>query len=123
MNPSDVTAWFATALFPSTAMAGLVLRRFLTGAFAIRLRPHFILGYAVLALAVMHTFVAMPNARALSGTDLRLAALALFGLGLQTFVGMSLQAPGLYRGALRRWHVATTVAVAGLIAGHILLTI
>ena len=39
MNPGDVTAWFATALFPSTAVAGLVLRRFLTGAFTIRLRP------------------------------------------------------------------------------------
>lgn len=123
MNPGDVTAWFATALFPSTAVAGLVLRRFLTGAFAIRLRPHFILGYAVLGLAFIHAFVAMPNAHALGVTDLRLAALALFGLGLQTFVGMSLQAPGIYRGILRRWHVATTVAVAILIAGHILLTL
>jgi Ni,Fe-hydrogenase I cytochrome b subunit len=123
MNAGDAAAWIATALFPSTAAAGLVLRRFVTGAFAMRLRPHFVMGYAVFGLALAHTAFAMGAMRTLSATDLWLATLALAGLALQAFLGASLQAPGAYRTVLRRWHLATTWSVALFIAGHVMLTI
>ncbi|HMF29502.1 MAG TPA: hypothetical protein VKE42_12055 [Candidatus Cybelea sp.] len=123
MNPGDATAWFATALFPSTAAAGFIFRRFASGAFAIRLRPHFVLGYAVFALALAHTAFAMGAMRTLSAIDLWLATLALSGLAVQAFLGASLQAPGVYRTVLRRWHLATTWSVAFFIAAHVMLTL
>jgi|SRR5579862_669765 len=123
MNAGDAAAWVATALFPSTAVAGLILRRFVTGAFTIRLRPHFVLGYAVFGIALAHTLLAMGAMHALSRLDLWLATLALMGLALQAFLGASLQAPGGYRAVLRRWHLATMWSVALFIAGHVLLTI
>ena len=123
MNASDAAAWAATALFPSAAAVGFVLRRFVSGAFAVRLRPHFVLGYAVFGLALAHAGFAMGAMHALSLTDLWLAILALSGLGLQALLGASLQAPGAYRTVLRRWHLATTWSVALFIAGHVILTI
>jgi Ni,Fe-hydrogenase I cytochrome b subunit len=123
VSGSDTAAWAATALFPSTAAAGFVLRRFVTGRFAIRLRPHFVLGYAVFGLALVHTALAMGAMHTLSATDLQLATLALAGLALQAFLGASLQAPGAYRTVLRRWHLATTWSVALFIAAHVLLTL
>lgn len=123
MNAGDAAAWIATALFPSTGAAGFVLRRFGTGAFARRLRAHFVLGYAVFGLALAHTALASAGMHTLSVTDLWLASLALAGLALQVFLGASLQAPGTYRVILRRCHLATTWGVALLIAGHVMLTI
>jgi hypothetical protein len=123
MNPGDAAAWIATGLFPSTAAAGFVLRRFVAGAFAIRLRPHYALGYAVFGLALAHTAFAVRAMHTLSATDLWLATLALAGLALQAFLGASLQAPGTYRIVLRRWHLATTWSVALFIAAHVMLTI
>jgi hypothetical protein len=123
MNIGDAAAWVATALFPSTAAAGVVLRRFVGGAFSVRLRPHFILGYAVFGAALAHTMLAMGAMHTLSAVDIWLATLALAGLALQAFLGASLQAPGMYRVALRRWHLATTWSVALFIAGHVMLTI
>ena len=123
MSAGDAAAWIAAALFPSTAAAGLILRRFVGGAFAIRLRPHFVLGYAAFGVALVHTILAMGTMHTLSRVDLWLAGLALVGLALQAFLGASLQAPGAYRTVLRRCHLATTWSVALLIAGHVLLTI
>ena len=123
VNAGDAAAWIATALFPSTAAAGFVLRRFVSGRFAVRLRPHFVLGYAVFVLALAHTALAMGAMHMLSATDLWLATLALAGLALQAFLGASLQAPGVYRTVLRRLHLATTWSVALFIAAHVLLTI
>lgn len=123
MNVGDVAAWAAVALFPLTFAAGWILRRYIAGAFAIRLRPHFVLGYAVLALGTVHGMLAIGGIRTIGQTDLWIALLAFAGLSLQTFLGASLQAPGVYRPLLRRWHFLTAGAVAILIAGHVLLTI
>jgi hypothetical protein len=123
MNSGDAAAWLATMLFPSTAAIGFVLRRFARGAFAIRLRPHFVLGYAVFGLALAHTAFAMGAMHTLSAADLWLATLALSGLGVQAFLGASLQAPGVYRAVLRRWHLVTTWSVALFIAAHVILTL
>jgi hypothetical protein len=119
---SDLAAWFAVALFPCTALAGWVLRRFFAGAVVARMRPHMVLGYAVLGLGALHGTLAMGNVRVMSGPDTWIASAALAGLGLQTFLGLSLQAPGVYRPALRRWHVVTTWTAGVLIAGHVALT-
>jgi uncharacterized membrane protein YadS len=118
----DAVAWLSALLFPSTGVVGWLLRRRRSGAIAMRLRPHFILGYAVLALAVAHVAFAMNRMGVLSATNAWIATFALLGLGLQTFIGLSLQAPGAYRLTLRRWHLATMATVAVLITGHVLLT-
>ena len=118
----DLAAWSAAILFPLTGVAGWVLRRYSRGAILTRMRPHFVLGYAVLAIGTVHGMFAMGAMRAMSRLDVWFAVLALLGLGLQLFVGLSLQAPGAYRSTLRRWHVVTTWAVAVLIVGHIALT-
>jgi Ni,Fe-hydrogenase I cytochrome b subunit len=122
MNAGVSAAWLATALIPSTAVAGFVLRRFVTGAFGVRLRPHFVLGYLTFAFAALHGAIAMADSSLLGAVNLWLAWLAFAGLALQTFVGLSLQAPGSYRLTLRRWHVTATWTLAALVAGHILLT-
>ena len=120
---SGLTAWAATALFPSTALAGWILRRFVSGAFVVRLRPHFVFGYAVFGSALIHSALAMGRMGSLSAADSWFAFFAIVGLGLQVFVGASLQAPGAYRAALRRWHLALTCAVALSIGGHVALTL
>ena len=124
MPASDLAAaWLAVGLFPSNAAIGWVLRRFAAGALVKRLRPHFVLGYTVLVLGSIHGMLAMGAMGTLRSANLWCATLALGGLALQTFVGLNLQAPGVYRGLLRRWHVTMTCAVAILIAGHVLLTL
>jgi cytochrome b561 len=122
MSGGDAAAWAAVVLFPGTAAAGWILRRFFAGTIVARMRPHFVLGYVVLALGTVHGVHAMGNAHVMSRIDMWFAVLALLGLGWQTFVGLSLQAPGVYRSTLRRWHVVTTWTVATLIVGHVALT-
>lgn len=120
---SDLAAWGATALYPLSAILGWALRRFAKGAFVERMRPHFWIGYAVTALALGHALLSSGNVTAIAGSNLWLAGVALAGLGLQTFVGLSLEAPGGYRALLRRWHVVAFWLIAVLIAGHVLLTV
>lgn len=123
MSGGDAAAWAAVALFPVTFAAGWILRRYVSGTFARRLRPHYVLGYAVLVLGSIHGALAMGGVRTIGTTDVWVATLAFAGLSLQAFLGASLQAPGVYRSILRRWHFLTAGAVAILIAGHVLLTI
>lgn len=123
MNLGDAIAWLATGLYPATAAAGVVFRRLFSGALARRLRPHFILGYVVLGLGLVHAGFAMPAMGSLNATSAWLATTAIAGLGVQTFLGMSLQAPGVYRTPLRRWHLVTMCAAGAAIAGHVALTL
>lgn len=121
MTPSDIAAWLATALVPATAAAGWLLRRLGAGAFVLRMRPHFALGYAALLFASIHLALSMGNAGSASRAGLWCAALALAGIGLQTFSGTNLQSPGAYRVVLRRWHTVLFWIVAALVVGHVLL--
>jgi Ni,Fe-hydrogenase I cytochrome b subunit len=118
----DVAAWLATVLLGATAAIGLVLRRRAAGTFARRMRPHFVLGYAVFGLALVHVALSTGGMHLLSRADLWIATFALFGVLVQTFVGLSLQAPGAYRRPLRRWHVATFWTVSALVTAHVVLT-
>jgi Ni,Fe-hydrogenase I cytochrome b subunit len=123
MDAGDSAAWLAVGLFPLTGFAGWFLRRFLSGAFVTRLRPHYLLGYAVLGLGAFHGMLAMGKIETLSGPNVWLASVAMVGLALQAFVGLSLQAPGIYRAVLRRWHFAIMWSAAIFITGHVLLTL
>jgi len=118
---SSVAGWIALGLLPTTAVAGLILRRFARGSFVRRMRPHFIIGYAALVFAVLHLALsssAMPGA---NGNGIWLATFATAGLGAQAFSGASLQDPGAYRQPLRRWHVRLFWAVLVLSALHVAL--
>jgi hypothetical protein len=119
----DGAAWLAVVLFGSTALVGWCLRRFASGALVKRMRPHFALGYAVLAAGAIHGMFAMGGMGALRSTNLWIATLAFGGLCLQVFVGLNLQAPGGYRAVLRRWHIAITCIVGTLIGVHVFLTL
>lgn len=121
MSTSDAAAWLATALVPATASLGWFLRKWGSGGFVLRMRPHFMLGYGVLALVLLHVSLSMGNAGSANTVGIWFAALALAGLTLQTFSGASLQSPGSYRLVLRRWHTVLFWTVALLAVGHIAL--
>lgn len=121
MSASDVLAWLAVAVIPGTAAAGWLLRRWGSGPFAVRLRPHFILGYAGLGLAVVHMSLSMGATDGANPTGIWFASVGIAGLAVQAFIGTNLQSPGLYRPLLRRWHIVMFLAVAALIVGHVAL--
>lgn len=115
------TGWLALGAIPVAAAAGWIVRRFVRGRFNLRMRPHYVIGYAALALAAVHlSFTAGAMAGA-DSTGIWLAAFAFLGLIWQALVGSNLQSPGGYRGVLRRWHLAAFVGVFLLAAGHALL--
>lgn len=123
MSASDGAAWIAVMLFSLTAPAGWALRRFGHGRFALRMRPHYVLGYAVFAGACVHTALSMGATQAIGALNTRIALFALMAIALEVFVGLSLQAPGAYRQPLRRWHTAVFLSMTVLIATHIVLTL
>ncbi len=121
MTGSELVAWGAVIAVPLSAVAGWLLRRWARGRFVIRMRPHFVLGYAALATAAAHAALAMGHMAVANSTGIWFATLAFGGLGVQTFLGTNLQSPGAYRVPLRRWHVIVFLTIALLIAGHVLL--
>lgn len=121
MSASDLVAWGAVAAVPLNAVAGLFLRRWGRGRFIIRMRPHFVLGYATLAIAATHIVLVMGHMASANPTGIWFATLAFGVLGVQAFLGTNLQSPGAYRVPLRRWHVILFWTITLLIAGHLLL--
>ena len=121
MTFSALSGWIACALVALAAPSGWVLRRFARGRYAVRMRPHYLLGYGAAALAGAHAWT---SAGGMAGADALGVWLATFGFGamlVQTFLGVSLQSPGAYRAGLRRWHVLTFAAVAVLVVAHVVL--
>ena len=121
VNPSELAAWGALSTVPLNAVGGLFLRRISRGRFTHRMRPHYVLGYAAFGLAAMHLLLSAGDMRSANANGIWLATFAFGGLGLQTFVGMSLQSPGAYRAPLRRWHMFLFWSIAVLIVGHVAL--
>jgi hypothetical protein len=101
---SAAGGWAAIAAIPFTAVLGAVLRRATFARLALRMRPHYVLGYGALATAVAHVVASARSMGSADVTGIWIGALALLVLILQAFVGASLQAPGAYRALLRRWH-------------------
>ena len=85
------------------------------------MRPHYVIGYAALALAVLHLSLSTGSMAGADTTGIWLATIALVGLGWQALLGSNLQWPGGYRAALRRWHLGTFAAVLLLAIGHAML--
>jgi hypothetical protein len=115
------TGWIALVLIPFAAAGGWIARRFVKGPVRSRMRPHYLLGYGALALALVHLSTSMGSMAGANSTGIWLATLALLGLGWQALIGSNLQSPGGYRVALRRWHLVTFAAVALFAVGHIAL--
>lgn len=115
------SGWLALAAIPLAALAGWILRRFARGRFGLRMRPHYVVGYAALGLAVLHLSFSMGSMAGADSTGIWLGTVALVGLGWQALVGSNLQSPGGYRVALRRWHLGTFAAVFLLAIGHAML--
>lgn len=118
---SALSGWIACALIPLAALAGWILRRLGRGRYALRMRPHYVLGYGAAALAGAHAWT---SAAGMAGAGALGMWLATFGFGamlVQAFLGLSLQAPGAYRVGLRRWHVLTFAVAAALVVAHVVL--
>ncbi len=116
-----IAGWLALAAIPIVALAGWLTRRFARGALRVRMRPHYVAGYAVVAVALVHAGSSMAAMAGADATGVWLATLAMLGLIWQALLGSNLQSPGDYRRPLRRWHLVTFVAVAALASGHVLL--
>ena len=116
-----LSGWFALASIPLAAASGWITRRFIKGRLRLRMRPHYVLGYAALCFAIVHLSLSTGATSGADTTGVWLATLALLGLGWQALVGSNLQSPGDYRGALRRWHLVTFVAVSFFAVGHVML--
>lgn len=121
MIAGPLAGWIALALVPAAAAAGWALRRFAQGAFVRRMRPHFVFGYAALALALFHVGLSMGAMRGADSTGIWLATIALLALILQTLIGTNLQSPGGYRRPLRAWHLLLFAAIGALGIGHVAL--
>jgi len=121
MTFAAVSGWIALALIPIAALGGWVLRRVRRGRFALRMRPHYVLGYAAATFAAVHLGTSLDGMAGAAALGIWSATLAFVAMLLQAFLGISLQAPGAYRLILRRWHVATLVAILGLVVGHVAL--
>ncbi len=85
------------------------------------MRPHVIVGYGALILAVTHFTLTIGRMAGANSTGIWLATLALCGLGFQAFLGSNLTSPGTYRLLLRRWHVMVFGITFAFIIGHIIL--
>jgi len=117
---SPFTGWLAIALVALAAIVAVILRRLRhTPSLVRRMRPHYILGYAALALAALHAYFAMGSMHGADSGGIWAATGAIFALGAQTFVGASLQDPGAYRRSLRAWHLGILATLALLLVWHV----
>jgi hypothetical protein len=115
---SAAGGWAAVAAIPLAAVLGAVLRRATFARLALRMRPHYLLGYGALAIAVAHVVTAGRSMGSADATGIWIGSFALLVLILQAFVGASLQAPGAYRAVLRRWHAVAFWSALALALAH-----
>lgn len=120
MAVSASSGWVAFVLLPLAALSGWMLRR-IGGRYAVRMRPHYVVGYGAVTLAAAHAWAATGTMGGADARGIWIATAAFLALLAQTFFGVSLQAPGAYRVLLRRWHGVTFLAVLALAAVHVVL--
>ena len=119
---SALSGWFALACIPLAALVGWFLRRKHGGArMVVRLRPHYVVGYGALVAGLVHASFAMGSLSGATAVGIRFAVLALIAIAVQTFVGASLQDPGLYRRPLKAIHIAMLAAALVLSLAHAVL--
>lgn len=120
MTVSASSGWIAVALIPLAAVTGWVLHR-IGGRYALRMRPHYVIGYGAVALTGAHAWTSTGTMGGADARGIWIGVIALLAIVVQTFLGMSLQAPGAYRIPLRRWHGIVFFAVLPLAAVHVAL--
>lgn len=82
--------------------------------------PHYGLGYALVALIMMHTSFVMGRAMVRSDpTGIWAATLALFILLLQVRLGLQLKSGLNDQRNLRRWHFWSMIGLVGLVLTHL----
>ena len=115
------TGWIAVLLLAVASVLPFILR-WLRAKGQNGMRVHYLLGFAIPAVALIHSSLTMMRMRGLDMTGIWFATIALVGLFVQMSLGIELRAPpwGKPRG-LRRWHLVTMLATSGFIAGHIVL--
>ncbi len=113
--------WSAIVALPGSAYAALLLRKRRGRTFLARMRPHFVLGYGALATGTVHAVASVGAMAAARSVGIWIGTAALVGLGVQAFLGASLQAPGDYRRLLRRLHAITFWGVLALSGAHVVL--
>ncbi|MGA7356565.1 MAG: hypothetical protein WA431_16575 [Candidatus Cybelea sp.] len=89
----------------------------------IPLRPHYLIGYAILVLAWTHSVAAM-YAKTMSRTSLmgiNAAMVALMLITVQVGIGQALAASRGARGKLTRFHFGVMLGIVVLVAVHLLL--
>jgi hypothetical protein len=115
---SAAGGWAAVAAIPLAAVLGALLRRATFARLALRMRPHYAIGYGALAIALVHVVTAGRSMGSADATGIWIGTLALLVLMLQAFVGASLQAPGAYRAVLRRWHAVAFWSALAFALAH-----
>ena len=126
---SGMSGWVLVLLLPLTIALPFLLRSSKTGIsdqrpLVQRLRSHYWLGYAIVALAVIHAWIATGTGLALRAntTGVYLATGALFLVFAQVFLGLLLREPSLRRRTvMRRRHFWVMVGIVTLTLGHIAL--
>jgi phosphatidylserine synthase len=115
---SASTGWIATSFLAAASALPFALRWLRVRG----MRAHYVLGFAIPALALIHSSFTMTRMRGTDQLGIWLATLALVGLFVQMSLGIELRAPPWGRPRrLRRWHLAMMIATSGLVAGHIAL--
>jgi hypothetical protein len=126
---SGISGWILALLLPLTIALPFLLRRVkpgVSGRYPLvqRLWPHYWLGYAIVALAVIHAWIATGTGLALRAntTGVYLATGALFLVFAQVFLGLLLRVPSLRRRTeVQRRHFWVMVGIVTLTLGHIAL--
>ena len=115
------TGWIAVLLLAVAAALPFLLR-WIRARSPRGMRVHYLLGFAIPALAVAHSSFTMMRMRGIDMTGIWFATIALAGLFVQMSLGIELRAPpwGQPR-SLRRWHLVMVIVTSGFIAGHIAL--
>jgi thiosulfate reductase cytochrome b subunit len=116
--------WAATLLLVAGACIPYLVRARIAPASPGRLRPHFWIGFLILAAAFAHAWLPM-SAGHMRGYDmagLLIASLALGAMICQVALGVVLRTTrGPERNATKRVHFLTMAAIALLVTGHIVL--
>lgn len=85
----------------------------------IRMWPHYWLGYALVALIILHTMVMGPAMSRSDAAGIWAATLALLILFLQVGIGLQLKSGANDQRKLRRWHFWSMVSLVGLVLSHL----
>ena len=122
-----LSGWVALACLPATILWVYLARRYRRAAsglpYRARLRPHYLLGYALAGCAMLHAAVATMRGatQASGGLGITAATLALALIAAQILLGACLLDPGAFRAPLRAWHFRLMLLAGVLSLAHVIL--